>query len=175
MKLHQIGYLVTLESGTFNVTAHNSGKVYTINRQTALGALDASGASYTVTDECYAGYDHLFIDSINGINHPIGASQGWVCAINKDTNRVGTYGGVDACPVYDEDEVCFFVGGSLDNAPPENSSNAIYIKVNLPSTGGSSSGNGGGATPAPTSAPTQIIEGTKDRPHRSRFERLNDV
>ena len=62
---------VALEEGTFDVTAYNSGESYTIDRTTALGALDAAAEkgefSYTVNDTWYPDYGALYVDSIADI------------------------------------------------------------------------------------------------------------
>jgi len=52
---------VIIEKGTFNITAENSGKIYTVNKNTALGILDGSGYIYTITDKNYAEYGSLFL------------------------------------------------------------------------------------------------------------------
>ena len=62
---------VALEEGTFDVTAYNSGESYTIDRTTALGALDAAAEKgefgYTVNDQWYQYYGALYVDSIADI------------------------------------------------------------------------------------------------------------
>jgi len=62
---------VALEEGTFDATAYNSGESYTIDRTTALGALDAAAEkgdfSYTVNDQWYQYYGALYVDSIADI------------------------------------------------------------------------------------------------------------
>jgi hypothetical protein len=76
---------VTLINGTmFDKTAHNSGVSYEINRTTALGALDAAAEdgvfNYAISDEWYATWGSLFVDSIADI--PNEGYNGWMYWVN---------------------------------------------------------------------------------------------
>jgi hypothetical protein len=70
---------VPLGSGTFNVTADDSGKEYTINRTCALAAViraaEKGGFSYTINDSWYESYGAIYVDAIDGVN-------GWMYWVN---------------------------------------------------------------------------------------------
>lgn len=53
---------------TFSFTADSSGKPYTVSRTTDMGALDATGLSYNVSDEYYSTMG-FFLDGIDGVNN----------------------------------------------------------------------------------------------------------
>jgi outer membrane protein assembly factor BamB len=145
---------VTLAAGTFNLTATNSGKTYTVDRQTALGALDATGIAYTINDAYYQEYGSLFIDSIRGRANE-GAS-GWMYQVNAESPAVGA----NVYTVQNGDEVVFFWSESMTSTPAT-SRDAIFIKVVTPaSSGGSGSGSSGSSSGGSGSTSTTATTGT---------------
>lgn len=128
---------VVLPAGNVTVTAANSGTTYTVNRRTALGALDASGAGYTVDDGWYDQYGTLYITAINGRTNT-GAS-GWMYQVNGVSPSVGA----NVKTVQNGDRVVFYWSESMSSTPAT-SDNAIWLKVVYGS--GSDSGDAGTAT-----------------------------
>lgn len=124
---------VTVSPGTVEITAHNSQKVYSVDRLTVLGVLDASGVSYTATDEDWGGTG-LFVDSVDGQKGVYPA--GWMYQIN------GVSGGpVQFESVNDGDKIVWYYSQSMSDTP-EDSNHCIYLKVSV--IGGSSSGGSSG-------------------------------
>ena len=115
---------VTLESGTFSVTAENSREQYDVNRTTALGALDATGVPYTVDDSFYHEYGSLFVDSIDG--RQTEGTSGWVYQVNGTVPSVGA----NVYTVSDWDEVVFYWSESMESAL-EGSDQIVPIKVSV--------------------------------------------
>ena len=134
---------VTLNPGTFTLAADNSKKTYDVNRQTALGALDAAGVGYTVDDTYYQDYGSLFIDSIKGRKND--GAKGWMYQVNGESPGVGA----NTYTVKDGDNVVFFWSESMSSTPAT-SPDVVSIKVVIPgSSGGSgsdSSGSGGSSS-----------------------------
>jgi hypothetical protein len=130
---------VTLEADTFTVTADNSKEQYTVNRQTALGALDAAGAGYTVDDSYYQEYGSLFIDSVNGRANE--GTKGWMYQVNDASPGVGA----NTYTVKNSDEVVFFWSEGMGSTPAT-SPDVIPIKVVIPSSGDSGSNSSGGGS-----------------------------
>ncbi|HDS64198.1 MAG TPA: DUF4430 domain-containing protein [Methanofollis liminatans] len=128
---------VVLPAGNVTVTAANSGTAYTVNRRTALGALDASGASYTIDDGWYDQYGTLYITAINGRTNR-GAS-GWMYQVNGVSPSVGA----NAKTVQNGDRVVFYWSESMSSTPAT-SDEAIWLKVIYGS--GSDSGDAGTTT-----------------------------
>ncbi|NVO66606.1 DUF4430 domain-containing protein [Methanofollis tationis] len=128
---------VVLPAGNLTVTAANSGTTYTVNRRTALGALDASGASYTIDDGWYDQYGTLYITAINGRTNR-GAS-GWMYQVNGVSPSVGA----NAKTVQNGDRVVFYWSESMSSTPAT-SDEAIWLKVVYGS--GSDSGDAGTTT-----------------------------
>ena len=139
---------VTLNPGTFTLTADNSKKTYEVDRQTALGALDAAGVGYTVDDTYYQEYGSLFIDSIKGRKNE--GAKGWMYQVNGESPGVGA----NAHTVKDGDEVVFFWSESMSSTPAT-SPDVISIRVVIPASSGdsgsSSSGDGSGVSGTTTS------------------------
>ena len=104
------------------MTAANSGSSYTVNRRTALGALDAWGVSYTVDDGWYDQYGTLYITAINGRTNE-GAS-GWMYQVNGVSPSVGA----NVKTVQNGDRVVFYWSESMSSTPAT-SDNAIWLKV----------------------------------------------
>ncbi|NLM30913.1 MAG: PQQ-binding-like beta-propeller repeat protein, partial [Methanomicrobiales archaeon] len=113
---------VTLNPGTFTLTADNSKKTYDVERQTALGALDSAGVGYTVDDSHYPQYGSLFIDSVRGRKNE--GLSGWMYQVNGETPGVGA----NAQAVRNGDEVIFYWSESMSSTPAS-SSDVIYIRV----------------------------------------------
>lgn len=122
---------VTLGPGTFNVTAE-SGEDYTVERRTALGALDASGTDYVLDDGWYDQYGTLYLKSINGREGK--GLAGWVYQVNGKSPSVGA----NSYNVKKGDRVIFYYSESM-SAQPEDSPEAIYLKVAF----GTSTSDGG--------------------------------
>jgi outer membrane protein assembly factor BamB len=139
---------VTLESGTFNVTAANSGKTYTVDRRTALGALDAAGTPYTIDDSYYLEYGSLFLNSVNGRAGE--GTKGWMYQVNGESPGAGA----NAYAVTNGDEVVFFWSEGMSSTPAT-SPDVISIRVVIPASSGdsgsSSSGDGSGVSGTTTS------------------------
>lgn len=121
------GNVTLTRNTTFDVTAHNSGKTYEINRTTALGALDAAAEkgrfNYTVSDEWYEEYG-LLVDSIAGKESA--GMKGWSYQVDETTpRRVNEY------ELDDGDVVTYYYGGM--GTTPENSSMVLKIHANVTS------------------------------------------
>ncbi|QSZ67111.1 DUF4430 domain-containing protein [Methanofollis aquaemaris] len=121
---------VVLGPETFNVTAE-SGETYEVKRRTALGALDASDATYVLNDEWYDQYGTLYLKSINGRAGE--GLAGWVYQVNEKSPSVGA----NTYSVKKDDRVVFYYSESM-SAQPEDSVEAIYLKVAF----GTSTSNG---------------------------------
>ena len=137
----------TLNPGTFTLTADNSKKTYDINRQTALGALDAAGVGYTVDDTYYQQYGSLFIDSVKGRKNE--GAKGWMYQVNGESPGVGA----NTYTVKDGDNVVFFWSESMSSTPAT-SPDVVSIRVVIPtSSGGSGSDSSGGGGSGSTLSP----------------------
>ena len=123
---------VTLINGTtFNVTAHNSGDSYEIDQTTALGALDAAAEigefNYSVSDEWYASFGSLVVDSIADI-----PNKGWDCWMywvnypDESTPDVG----INLYTLEDGDVVTLYWSSSMEMTPDE-SSMLVIINVTV--------------------------------------------
>ncbi|MCK5109836.1 MAG: PQQ-binding-like beta-propeller repeat protein, partial [Methanosarcinales archaeon] len=110
---------VALGSGTFNVTADNSGKEYTINRTCALAALiraaEAGGFNYTISDSWYEDYGSIQVKSIAGMaNDPV-TWAGWCYWVNYPEDPVPAVGG-NKFELSDGDVVTWYYG-EMGSAP----------------------------------------------------------
>ena len=117
---------VTLAEETFTVTAENSGAEYTVDRMSALGALDASGLEYTVTDEFYEQFGSLFVDSIDGLAGE--GTAGWLFEVNGEQPPAGA----NAVNVTGGDSVTFYYGEGMA-ATPETAGRALTFEIVAPS------------------------------------------
>lgn len=158
---------VTLESGTFNVktkkTEFSSGNTYPVNRRTALGALDASGVSYTVIDkdeniDWWRTWETLYVDSIRGKEHKLLEGKGWMYWVNYPDNPQPSNGS-NVYPVKDGNKVYWYWSEGMGTTPGSNPSD-VYIKVRVP-PGSGGPPNGEDDDPTPTPTPTQIVNETK--------------
>lgn len=113
---------VTLGTGTFSVTAANSGQRYDVEKRTALGALIASGSTYTISDAHYAEYGSLFVESINGKRGQ--GTKGWMYQVNGGTPGVGS----NVYTVGEGDIVVWYWSEGMTSTP-ESSSHVIRLTV----------------------------------------------
>ncbi|RLG35249.1 hypothetical protein DRN97_00350 [Methanosarcinales archaeon] len=129
------GEVTLLENTTVNVTAHNSGESYEINQTTALGALDAAaeagGFNYTVSDEWYASWGSLMVESIAGKENDPVTWDGWLYWVNYLDDPMPMVG-TNQYEVEDGDVVTYYYGGM--STTPDNSSISIRIHVHVQSS-----------------------------------------
>ena len=118
---------VPLGEGSFSITAANSGQRYDVDKRTALGALIASGTSYTISDAYYSEYGSLFVESINGQKGQ--GTKGWMYQVNGGAPGVGA----NACTVGDGDRVVWYWSEGMSSTP-ETSSQVIRLTVAYPTT-----------------------------------------
>jgi hypothetical protein len=116
------GNVTLAENATFNVTAENSGMDYSVGTRTALGALEATGLNYTVSDEFFESYGSLFVDSIDG--RATEGMAGWFYQLNGAAPAVGA----NVQDVEPDDEVIYYWSGDV-NTTPETSDRVIVINV----------------------------------------------
>ncbi|KAF5413590.1 MAG: Outer membrane protein assembly factor BamB [Candidatus Methanophagaceae archaeon] len=125
------GNVTLTENTSFNVTAHNSGNSYELNRTNALGALDAAAETgkfnYSVSDEWYASFG-LFVDSIADVEST--GAENWLYWVNYPNESIPEVG-VTQYEVKEGDVVTYFYGDG--NVTPANASKVIKIRVH---TGG---------------------------------------
>jgi len=128
------GNVTLTENTTITVTAHNSGESYEINQTTALGALDAAsesgGFNYTVSDEWYASWGSLMVDSIAGKESDPVTWDGWLYWVNYPDDPMPMVG-VNRYEVENGDVVTYYYGGM--STTPDNSSMVIRIHVHVQS------------------------------------------
>ena len=129
------GDVTLIENTTFTVTAHDSGESYEINQTTALGALDAAaeigGFDYTVSDEWYASWGSLLVDSIAGKENDPVTWDGWMYWVNYPDDPMPMVG-ANLYELEDGDVVTFYYGGM--STTPDNSSMVILIHVHIVSS-----------------------------------------
>ncbi len=119
---------VNLKMGNFSVTA-KSGKNYSVNNITALGALNLASKTgnfnYTVDDSWYTSYNLLMVDSIAGISN--NGTSGWMYWVNYPTDPMPMTG-ANNFTVKDGDVVYWYYSQSM-NDTPSNSIAVIKIRV----------------------------------------------
>ena len=119
---------VALGSGTFNVTADNSGKEYAINRACALAALiraaEAGGFNYTINDSWYESYGSLRPDSVAGKSEV--GWDGWMYWVNYPADPSPSCT-ADHFELNDSDVVTWYYGGM--GASPDNTDMLIRIET----------------------------------------------
>ena len=152
----------TLNPGTFTLTADNSKKTYEVDRQTALGALDAAGVGYTVDDTYYQEYGSLFIDSIKGRKNE--GAKGWMYQVNGESPGVGA----NAHTVKDGDNVVFFWSESMSSTPAT-SPDVISIKVVVPGSSGGSGSDSSGSGSSSTGTTTGLAQQGGSEPGPASF------
>ena len=127
------GEVTLIENTTVNVTAYNSGESYEINQTTALGALDAAaeagGFNYTVSDEWYASWGSLMVDSIADKESDPVTWDGWMYWVNYPDDPMPMVG-TNLYEVEDGDVVTYYYGGM--STAPDNSPMVIRIHVQSP-------------------------------------------
>jgi len=112
------GTVVLSPSGTFQVTAYNSGVSYEVNEATPLGALRAAvtaeGLSYDVTDKNVGASGALLLDNIGSYNYVKGGSK-WLAYVN-DVFKDGynnAAGALNLIAVGDGDTVEFYYAAGI--------------------------------------------------------------
>ncbi|MCK4735860.1 MAG: DUF4430 domain-containing protein, partial [Methanophagales archaeon] len=128
------GDVTLIENTTVTVTAHDSGESHEINQTTALGALDAAsgvgGFNYTVSDEWYASWGSLLVDSIAGKESDPVTWDGWMYWVNYPNDPMPMVG-ANLYEVEDGGVVTFYYGGM--STTPDNSLMVIRIHVHVQS------------------------------------------
>ena len=126
------GEVTLREIATVTVTAHNSGESYEITQTTALGALDAAaevgGFNYTISDEWYASWGCLTVDSIAGKENAPVTWDGWLYWVNYPDDPMPMVG-VNLYEVEEGDVVTYYYGGM--STTPDNSSMIIRIHIHV--------------------------------------------
>ena len=130
---------VSLTPGTFNVSTHEHGTKFPINRLTALGALDASGIGYSASDSWWNLYGDIYMDSIDGQHD--NPPAGWMFAVNGNVPMNGANNVV----INDGDTVTWFYSEDM-NSKPGNSQHVVNIHVHVAEPAAT-------ATPTPTPTP----------------------
>lgn len=141
---------VTLPSGTFTKTEISTGKNYTINWWTALGALHAAsekdGFDYKIIYWPYVG------SIANKENGDEGPGSGWMYQVNGVTPMIFAH----KQSVSTGEKVVWYFSKSMDTTP---STSSMVLRIKIVSSGGGPSGdNVISPTPTPTPVPVQIIE-----------------
>jgi outer membrane protein assembly factor BamB len=116
---------VTLSTGTFEATGEDTGDHFDVNRQTALGILDAAGISYTINSQWWDEYGSLFITSVAGRRND--GLSGWMYQVNGASPGAGA----NAYSLNDGDEVVFYWSENMASSP-ETSDQAYYLKARIP-------------------------------------------
>ena len=127
------GEVTLTENTSVNVTAYNSGVSYEINQTTALGALDAAAEAgrfnYSISDEWYASWDILMVDSIAGTASDSVTWDGWLYWVNYPDDPMPMVG-ANQYEVEDGDVITYYYGGM--GTTPDNTSMVVRIQVHLP-------------------------------------------
>lgn len=172
---------VDLGDGTFSVTAP-SGKTYTPNQMTPMGALDAASKmrnfTYVIGDKKYTESHLLFLDGINEfpLNKAVGTT--WICYHNGKLLDDYAHPSTEAFnmrAVADGDSVVFYYGDfyiySTGKMEPKggavNPDNAIAV-VNLTiHTGSASAGETSSASSEGAAVSSATTEGATTAPQES--------
>jgi outer membrane protein assembly factor BamB len=148
---------VTLTSGTFNVTAVNSGKVYPVEIGTALGILYVQGIPFVVDDGWYAEYGTLFVKSVQGRDNE--GSSGWMYQVNGNSPSVGA----NVYVLNDGDKVLWYYSESMKTVPEESAHKiALKASISSSSSGGSGSFSGGSAAATASGGNVSGVTGSVD-------------
>ena len=127
---------VSLGSGTFNVTADDSGKEYTINRTCALAALiraaEKGGFNYTISDSWYESWGSLSVTSIAGRASDPVTYDGWCYWVNYPDDPIPMVG-ANKFELNDGDVVTWYYGGM--GSAPNNTDMRIRIGVSFAGPG----------------------------------------
>lgn len=147
---------VTLPSGTFTKTTFDTGKTYTLNWQTALGALqrasEVGGFAYEIEETSWGPFVYSIAGKKTGDE---GATSGWMYQVNGESPMVGAH----EYSVSIGDEVIWYFSKSMDTTP---STSSMVLKIKIASSGVSGGGGGVSPTPTPTPAPTELVEERKE-------------
>ncbi|HUV01836.1 MAG TPA: PGF-pre-PGF domain-containing protein, partial [Desulfobacteria bacterium] len=147
---------VSLPEGLFNKTAFNTNKIFTIEYQTALGALQTAseikGFEYKLEEWDFGPFVYSIGDKQK---YDEGATSGWMYRVNgEDPPNVGAHDySVDV-----GDELIWYFSKNMDTTP-STASRALRIKIVQPSEG--SGGKESISSPTPAPALTQVIEETQ--------------
>jgi hypothetical protein len=124
------GSVTLIRNATFEVTAHNSGKIYTISCNTALGALHTASKlgnfDYNINDQWYDQFGSLLVDAIAEKQGE--GLDGWQYWVNYPSDPI-PYVGADQYLLKENDVVDFFYGGYGVN--PDTSSMLIRIHIHV--------------------------------------------
>ena len=138
---------VTLPSGTFTKTAFDTGKEYTINWQTALGALqkasEAGGFAFEIEETTWGPFVYSIADKKK---YDEGATSGWMYQVNGASPMVGAH----EYSVATGDEIIWYFSKSMDTTP---STSSRVLKMKIESVGGDPGGHDSSPSSTPTSAP----------------------
>jgi PGF-pre-PGF domain-containing protein len=147
---------VTLPSGTFNKTTRDTNKEYTINWQTALGALqkasEVGGFDYTLEETTWGPMVYAIADKEK---YDEGETSGWMYQVNGESPMVGAHDysvGVD-------DKIIWYFSKSMDTTPDTSSR---VLKITIKGSDGDSGSGDSSSTPTPTPAPNQLVEEVKE-------------
>ncbi|TEB15757.1 Kappa-carrageenase precursor [Pelotomaculum sp. FP] len=103
---------------TFTVTAYNSGTVYTVDKNTPLGALAAaatvSGFTYGVTDKNYAASGALLLDNVGDYIRDPGRWYTYVNDVYKDGYN-NAAGALNLIELVNGDKVEFYYAAGIDD------------------------------------------------------------
>ncbi|MDK2974267.1 MAG: hypothetical protein PWP08_638 [Methanofollis sp.] len=172
---------VDLGDGTFSVTAP-SGKTYTPNQMTPMGALDAAAKmrnfTYVIGDKKYTESHLLFLDGVNQYLLDKTAGKTWICYHNGKLLDDYAHPSTEAFngrAVADGDSVVFYYGDfyiySTGKMEPKggkvNPDNAIAVINMTIRTGAASAGETSSASSAGAAASSSPAEGAATTPQES--------
>jgi len=127
---------VTLNPGTFDFIAYNSGVEYQIDSLTPHGALDAAskiaGFEYNATDKKWASMGTMLLDDVAEYNYDSSVTPKlcWAYEVNGvKKNDFSSTEGISVYRVYDGDVVMFYYGEDGDT--PDNATALIIATVNI--------------------------------------------
>jgi len=147
---------VTLPSGTFNKTTFDTSKEYTINWQTALGALqkasEVGGFDYTLEETTWGPMVYAIADKEK---YDEGETSGWMYQVNGESPMVGAHD----YSVGVSDEIIWYFSKSMDTTP---STSSRVLKIQIKGSDGDSGSGDSSSTPTPTAAPPQLVEEVKE-------------
>ena len=147
---------VSLPEGSFTKTSFNTNKIFTIEYQTALGALqkasEIKGFEFKIEEWDFGPFVYSIGDKQK---YDEGGTSGWMYQVNgEDPPNVGAHD----YPVDVGDVIIWYFSKNMDTTP-STASRALRITIKQPSEGSGGKESMNSPTPAPT--PTQVIEGLK--------------
>ncbi len=147
---------VTLPSETFTKSTFDTNKEYTINWQTALGALQKASEvgrfDYTIKETTWGPMVYAIADKEKDDE---GETSGWMYQVKGKSPGVGAHDysvGVD-------DEIIWYFSTSMDATP---STSSRVLKITIKGSGGDAGSGASSSSPTPTPAPTQLLEEVKE-------------